>query len=321
MAKQVETATIVVPTTITMAGDATATVISRYMTNSPHVVTVSLTSDSVTNDVALAFRNALALDADVAGTFIVSGTSDEVVLTDEIARANDTTLNIAIAGGTSTGLTAAPTSANTTAGDGLENGYATLAEFKAYRAARGGSTGTDASDDSMIEDLIESTSRYIDGVCGRRFYKNTADETRYYAPVADNILFVDDLAEAPTSVKADTTFDRTYATTIASSDYDLEPSNALLDGSPYTWLEVAPLSSAYFPEHNRGVQIVGKFGFPSVPDDIKGACLGIALNVYQARTGQSSAGNVSVTASGVVIRPQDVPGWAQQAINKYRRLI
>jgi hypothetical protein len=199
--------------------------------------------------------------------------------------------------------------------------YATLAEFQAYRAARGGSTGTDAGDDVVIEDLLKTVSRYIDGQTGRRFYQNSADETRYYTPVSDSILFIDDLAASPTSVKADTTFDRTYATTIASSDYDLEPSNALLDGSPYTWLEVAPLSSAYFPEHNRGVQIVGKFGYPSVPDDIKGACLGIALNVYQARTGQSSAGNVSVTASGVVIRPQDVPGWAQQAINKYRRLI
>jgi hypothetical protein len=201
------------------------------------------------------------------------------------------------------------------------NIYATLAEFKSYRQVRGGTTGTDAADDLVISDILGAASRYIDGVCGRRFYYNGTDETRYYTPVSDSILFIDDLAEAPTSVKADTTFDRTYATTIASSDYDLEPSNALLDGSPYTWLEVAPLSSAYFPEHNRGVQIVGKFGFPSVPDDIKGACLGIALNVYQARTGQSSAGNVSVTASGVVIRPQDVPGWAQQAINKYRRLI
>jgi len=65
---------------------------------------------------------------------------------------------------------------------------------------------------------------------------------------------------------------------------------------------------------------VGKFGFPAVPDDIKSACLGITLNVYQSRSGQSSAGNISVTASGVAIRPQDVPDWAQVTIAKYRRI-
>lgn len=199
--------------------------------------------------------------------------------------------------------------------------YATLAEFKLYASARGGTAATDANDDSVIEDILKTASRYIDGVTRRRFYQNTNDETRYYTPIADDILFIDDLAAAPTSIKTDTTYDRTYATTIASSDYDLEPSNALLDGQPYTRVDIAPLSPHYFPEFSRSVQIVGKFGFPFVPSDIKGACLGISLNVYQNRSGQSSAGNVSVTAAGVVIRPQDVPGWALQAINKYRRLI
>jgi hypothetical protein len=199
--------------------------------------------------------------------------------------------------------------------------YASLAEFKAYATVRGGVTAVDAGDDAVIEDILKSASRYIDVTTGRRFWYNAVDETRYYTPNESGFLFVDDLAMTPTTLKTDSSYDRTYATTIATTDYDLEPDNALLDGQPYTMIEMSPHATEYFPIWRRGVQIVGKFGFPVVPSDIKGACLGIALNIYQNRSGQSNAGNVTVTAAGVVIRPQDVPAWAQLAINKYRRLI
>jgi hypothetical protein len=203
----------------------------------------------------------------------------------------------------------------------ISNGYATLAEFQSYMTSRGGAPGTDSSDDAVIEDTIEATSRLIDQVTNRRFYTTTNDETRYYTPECDSILFIDDLSAAPTSIKTDTTYDRTYATTVGSSDYDLEPFNALLKGVPYTWIEIAPHASAYFPEAKKSVQIVGKFGFASVPEDIKGVCLATALNMYQSRTGQSSPGNVTVTAVGVVIRPQDIPSWGMVILNKYKRII
>jgi hypothetical protein len=57
----------------------------------------------------------------------VNGTVADVALTKINSAANDATLNIASANGTCTGLTAAPTSANSTAGvagdwHGVENG-------------------------------------------------------------------------------------------------------------------------------------------------------------------------------------------------------
>lgn len=58
----------------------------------------------------------LAADPDVSAFFLVSGTGANVVLTTKASQVNDATLNISIANGTCTGLTAAPTSANTTAG-------------------------------------------------------------------------------------------------------------------------------------------------------------------------------------------------------------
>lgn len=56
-------------------------------------------------------------------------------------------------------------------------------------------------------------------------------------------------------------------------------------------------------------------------EDIKNAVLQIVGNAYANRSGQSSGGRITVTASGVVIRPEDVPPLAQQAIERYRRLI
>jgi len=203
----------------------------------------------------------------------------------------------------------------------ITNGYATLAEFKIYMTPRGGAEGTDSSDDTAIEDIIEASSRLIDQVTRRRFFTSSADETRYYTPECDALIFIDDLSAAPTSLKTDTALDRTYATTVGSSDYDLEPFNALAKGWPYTWIELTPYSSAYFPEQKKSIQIIGKFGFPSVPDDIKAVCLATSLNLYQTRTGQSSQGNVSVTAAGVVIRPQDIPAWGMTVLNKYKRLV
>jgi hypothetical protein len=203
----------------------------------------------------------------------------------------------------------------------ITNGYATLAEFKIYMTPRGGAEGTDSSDDTAIENTIEAVSRLIDDVTNRRFYTTSDDETRYYTPECNSLLFIDDLSATPTSLKTDTGYDRAYSTTVGSSDYDLQPFNAALKGWPYTWVEIAPHSSAYFPEASKGVQIVGKFGFPSVPDDIKEVCLATSLNLYQSRSGQSTQGNVTVTGAGVVIRPQDIPAWGMTVLNKYKRII
>jgi len=55
-------------------------------------------------------------------------------------------------------------------------------------------------------------------------------------------------------------------------------------------------------------------------EDIKSAVLQIVGNMYANRSGQSSSGRITVTAAGVVIRPEDVPPMAAATINRYRRL-
>src|SRR5687767_3324545 len=121
MTQQVETATIV--GTITGTGNASITVTSARMAAgvSPKTISVAVTSGDTASIVGLAVRIALAFDADVSDLFLISGSGANVVLTRRVAEANDTTLNVASANGTCTGLTAAPTSTNTTTGSGLDN--------------------------------------------------------------------------------------------------------------------------------------------------------------------------------------------------------
>jgi hypothetical protein len=322
MTQQIETATVIVATTIGTSGNAAVIITSAYMSNSPKTFSVAVSSGDDAAAVAGKIRVALVYDADVSAQFVVSGATDKVILTAHVARANDTTLNISVANDTCAGITNVLTSANTQAGTGLTNSYATLAEYKSWIAVRGlaGSVGTDTNDDAAIEILIEGASRYLDRETGSRFYADTSDQTRYYTAQDDECVYIDNLSAAPTSLSCDFSGLRSY-TALASTDYDLLPDNALLDGYPYNKIElVVSVATRLFPMQRRGIQVIGKFGYPSVPLDIKEACLSITQNTYSMRSGQSSGGNITVTAAGVVIRPQEVPAMAQKVIEHYRNI-
>jgi hypothetical protein len=58
----------------------------------------------------------------------------------------------------------------------------------------------------------------------------------------------------------------------------------------------------------------------NVMSKIKTAVLTIAQSMYQERSGQVSGGKITVTAGGVVIRPEDVPPMAQKIIDDNRRV-
>lgn len=53
--------------------------------------------------------------------------------------------------------------------------------------------------------------------------------------------------------------------------------------------------------------------------EIKQAVLQTALNIYAGRSGQSSAGQITVTASGVIIRPADIPAMVQKSLDGFVR--
>lgn len=121
---QVETATAA--GTITGAGNATVVVTAYGMSNSPKTVSVAVANADTASAWAGKVRTALAADADVGAFFTMSGAAAAIVLTAKATQANDNGMNVSLANGTSTGITAAPTSANTTAGVAARGGVSWL---------------------------------------------------------------------------------------------------------------------------------------------------------------------------------------------------
>jgi len=124
---QVETATAA--GTVTASGNATVVVTAAGMTGTPKTISVPVLNGDLAATWAGKVRTALAADTAVSALFTVGGTTTAIVLTRKptatytvgtasvpLYAANDATLNISLDNGTSTGITPAATSANTTAG-------------------------------------------------------------------------------------------------------------------------------------------------------------------------------------------------------------
>ena len=113
---QIETATVTGTITANPGGNATITVTSNVVTGSPLVISVPVLLGDDANAIATKIRASLNSTAAITNSFAVSGTTNNIVLTALVKAENDVTLNIAIATGSATGLTAAPTSTNTLTG-------------------------------------------------------------------------------------------------------------------------------------------------------------------------------------------------------------
>lgn len=113
---QVETATVVGTIAADGEGDAKVVITSALVTGSPLEIAVAVANDDTAGDVATKIRAALNATPSITAHYTIGGSAAAVSLTTKVKAANDTTLNIAIDNDTCTGLTAAATSANTTAG-------------------------------------------------------------------------------------------------------------------------------------------------------------------------------------------------------------
>jgi len=113
---QVETATVVGTIEAAGAGNAEVIVTGALVTGSPLTVPVAVANNDTASQVATKIRAALNALAAITDNYTVGGADAEVTLTTIAVAANDATLNISIDNDTCLGLTAAPTSANTTAG-------------------------------------------------------------------------------------------------------------------------------------------------------------------------------------------------------------
>lgn len=168
----------------------------------------------------------------------------------------------------------------------LTNAYITLAQLREH-AHDSGTTLTEA----VAERAINAASRGIDRLCGRWFYQEAATSVRVYRPDDPYEAWVNDISTTTGLViKTDTAGDASWATTWASTDYQLEPLNADMVGSgttvqPYAWWRIVAIDRYLFPVHSRRttLQVTARFGWSSVPDEVTEACLLLSAALYERR--------------------------------------
>ena len=184
----------------------------------------------------------------------------------------------------------------------IENGYAPLADVKAALRIQ------DTVDDGLLEISIEAASREIDGWCERFFYSTSA--TRVYLPTDSLTTHTDDI-QTVTTLKVDTAGDGTFDQTWTTSDFQLSPLNGIAGGIETPFNTVSAVGDYLFPIYQprnveaqqASVQIVGVFGFASIPTAVKQACIILSMRQfsrYQSPMGVMGMGDLGMIRIGRV---------------------
>lgn len=183
----------------------------------------------------------------------------------------------------------------------------------------------DTIDDSILESVIEATSRKIDEYCSTRFYAETL--TLYFTAEFADMLEIPDLLSA-TSLKTDEDGDATFENTWATTDYFLLPLNAQ-SGTvklPYNAIEINPNGDYGFPVGIRkGVEIAGSWGAAdgstiTVPAQVVEAALLLGQKLFLRK--DSPFGVTSFTDFGKqILKIPAIDGEVAQLLNPFRRAV
>lgn len=206
--------------------------------------------------------------------------------------------------------------------------YATAAEL----AARYPTLTSASLDADEIDAELDAATAWVDGHCSRTFALEDSVSVRYFATndryVLDLGQFEIGTTEGVIIAVDDGTGD--YATTIASTGYELEPVNAVFaspDARPYTTIRRLGSHWPYAvtpSTRQERIKITAKYGWPAVPEPVKRATLTLVSHAFENTSGVKSeaidgysvtymtvAGTEIGVPSSVVswLRPY-VRGWA-----------
>lgn len=167
--------------------------------------------------------------------------------------------------------------------------YVDKDDLKAYI----GLTGT-AQDDN-IDTAIDSASRLIDSICGRKFSQDESVVVKTFTPKSSIYLDTPDISTTTgLIVKVDDNDDGTFETTLTlNTDYIVEPTNPrvikITGGTtyyePYNKITILDTRSSerFDPSIKNNVQVTAKFGYSAIPEDIKTATLIQALRYFKRK--------------------------------------
>jgi hypothetical protein len=166
--------------------------------------------------------------------------------------------------------------------------FCTPAQVKARLQTSSGTTWT-ASDDTLISELIDEATAFIQDYTHRRILPEPA-ATYLFDTVAGYVLHVPRGIRAITSMGVATTHQPDSGgsyTTIVAADRIIRPKAAdLINGWPPTQVQIARSATGTirsFVTAENGCTITGDFGFVAVPDDLEAVCIDACVTAWQSR--------------------------------------
>lgn len=164
--------------------------------------------------------------------------------------------------------------------------YVTVDELKAHLRI----DLLDTTDDDAIAVAVAAASRAINRSAGRQFGLNGSAVARVYTWGGTYIeglpaVEIDDLMTAVgLEIKLDDSGQGSYGSALTA--VDPWPWNAAADGRPWTHLVFRSYAPGYPTGFSQGVQVTGNWGWTTVPDVVKQACLIQASRFFVRRDSQ-----------------------------------
>lgn len=195
--------------------------------------------------------------------------------------------------------------------------YITLEEALAYTGAN------PVADPADLEDVITTVSRMIDRYTGRNFYQTTTTQARYFETEETDCLDLGPFNDIATTVglvvDVDRDCDGTYESTIASTNYQLEPVNAAVMGEPYTEIEL--LNYVLFPTPIANgreylIRVTATWGWPEVPPAVKQATRILVAEL--AKLADAPLGVAGFADLGIARVASSLPPRARQLLEPFR---
>lgn len=195
----------------------------------------------------------------------------------------------------------------------IQDGYTTLATLKAYLKI------DDSVEDTMLEDIVEASSRSIDQIANRHFYAEATATARTFQPVGNVRVFTDDISSLTGLIlKTNPDSNGVYQTTLTiNTAYIAEPTNALTKDRPITYLTIVGGTAFSLPVNFRPqVEVTARWGWPAVPNDIEQATLILSADYYKRK---DSIGGVLGLSELGAIRMSPLGRDIQAIVRAYRR--
>lgn len=149
---------------------------------------------------------------------------------------------------------------------------------------------TDTTRDALLITKLTAAARGVDAYCRRPhgFWLDGTASARVYRPDGRLVhdrdgerLLVDDIGST-SGLVVETSTDGTTWSTVAASEYETAPDNALADGYPVT--SIRRLMASWTAGNRRGrIRVTARWGWPSVPSVVAEATLLQATRLYMRK--------------------------------------